>query len=131
MDSLHTATLKLAKIGLQAARYRVVCHSTCFNALDAARHADFSAVVLDLLMPHMDGFESLDHFRRIDKCRHTPVIVWTGKDTTAAEMERLRDSAQTIAMKDCDGIDAVLRKLKRHVGADESNAPVRRYMSDE
>jgi len=108
--------LKLAKVGLQAGGYEVVCHSNGASALHDAERSDFSAVVLDLLMPEMNGFEFLDRFRRTDKCRNTPVIVWTNKDITIAEMERLRSSAQAIALKDRDGIDGVLRELQRHTG---------------
>jgi len=108
--------LKLAKVGLQAGGYEVVCHSNGVSALHDAERSDFSAVVLDLLMPEMNGFEFLDRFRRTDKCRNTPVIVWTNKDITIAEMERLRSSAQAIALKDRDGIDGVLRELQRHTG---------------
>lgn len=107
-------TLKLARIGLQAAGYEVICHTSGSSALDNATWSDFAAVVLDLLMPEMDGFEFLDRFRQIAKCRHIPVIVWTNKDITAAEMERLKRSAQTIALKDRDGIDSVLNELQRH-----------------
>ena len=109
------AALKLARIGLHAAGYRVVCHSSSVSALDDAQRFGFSAVVLDLLMPYMDGFDFLDRFRRIEACRNTPVIVWTGKDVTAVDMERLKHAAQAIALKNRDGIDAVLSELKRHV----------------
>jgi signal transduction histidine kinase/DNA-binding response OmpR family regulator len=113
------AALKLARIGLHAAGYQVVCHSSSVSALHDAQRFGFSAVVLDLLMPHMDGFDFLDRFRRIATCRNTPVIVWTGKDVTTADMERLKHAAQAIALKNRDGIDAVLNELKRHVAPNE------------
>jgi len=63
-------------------------------------------------MPQMDGFEFLDRFRQIDKCRNTPVIVWTNKDITSADFERLKISAQSIALKNRDGIATVLKALQ-------------------
>jgi len=107
-------TLKLSKIGLEAVGYDVICHTDASSALDDAIHSEFAAVVLDLLMPQMDGFEFLDRFRQIHDCQSTPVIVWTNKDVTGADMQRLKVSAQAIALKGRDGIDTVLKELQRH-----------------
>jgi len=119
-------TLKLSKIGLEAVGYGVVCHTDASNALDDAIHSEFAAVVLDLLMPQMDGFEFLDRFRQIHGCQNTPVIIWTNKDVTNADMQRLKVSAQAIALKGRDGIDTVLQELQRHgvsvSGPDQSAA---------
>jgi len=105
--------LKLARVGLEANGYEVVCHSSGASALSDAGQAEYAAVVLDLLMPQMDGFEFLHRFRQIDKCRDTLVIVWTSKDLSDAEMERLKYAAQTVALKDRQGIEAVLKELRR------------------
>ena len=106
--------LKLARVGLEAGGYEVVCHSSSVSALHDAGQSEYAAVVLDLLMPQMDGFEFLHHLRQIDKCRDTLVIVWTSKDLSDAEMERLKHAAQAVALKDRQGIDAVLKELRRH-----------------
>ena len=118
-----TRTLKLSKIALEAAGYEVACHPEAASALEEARCAKFAAVVLDLLMPQMDGFQFLDRFRRIDGCRHTPVIVWTNKDVTGVDMQRLKASAHEIALKGRDGIETVLKMLQRQAPAG-ATAPV-------
>jgi PAS domain S-box-containing protein len=107
--------LKLARAELQSNGYEVVCHTHGKSALSAAAEADFAAVVLDLLIPEMDGFEFLDRFRQISSYRDTPVVVWTGKDISADDMERLKYSAQSIAVKSRDGIDAVLKELQHYI----------------
>jgi signal transduction histidine kinase/DNA-binding response OmpR family regulator len=106
--------LKLATAGLQAEGYEVVCHTDGAAALHDASRSGYAAVVLDLLMPQMNGYEFLDRFRRIDQCRNTLVIVWTSKDIGTAEMERLKNGAQAVALKDRRGIDTVLQELRRH-----------------
>lgn len=42
-------------------------------------------ILLDLLMPEMDGFEFLDAFNKNPEWRHVPVVVITAKQLTAAE----------------------------------------------
>ena len=110
-----STTLKVAKRELQAGGYEVVCHNSALSALAGAGRAEYSAVVLDLLMPHMDGFEFLDRFRGIPQCHGVPVIVWTNKDISAADLERLKQSTQAIALKGRDGIDAILKEVRRHL----------------
>ena len=110
-------TLKLARAALQSSSYEAVCHSNGKDGLAAAAESSFDAIVLDLLMPEIDGFEFLERFRAIAECRDTPVIVWTNKDLTAEDRERLQRSAQSIALKGQDGIDAVLIELQRYVAS--------------
>ena len=70
------------------------------------------AVVLDLVMPGMDGVEFLDRFRRIPQHLRTPVLIWTMKDLTAAEQAQLRQSAQGIVSKNGGTPSTVIAQLK-------------------
>jgi PAS domain S-box-containing protein len=107
--------LKMAKAALQAGGYEAACYASAESGLKAAAATAFSAVVLDLIMPEVDGFEFLTRFRNLSAYKEIPVVVWTSKDLTADERNRLRNSAQSIAPKDGFGIDGVLRELQRHV----------------
>lgn len=71
-------------------------------------------MVLDLLMPGMDGFEFLKRFRRSRSGRGTPVIVWTDKDLTQEERVRLKRSAQAVVLKS-QGTAALLEEVRTHV----------------
>jgi signal transduction histidine kinase/CheY-like chemotaxis protein len=108
-------TLKMAKAALQAGGYEAVCHGSAESGLKVAAEAQFSAVVLDLVMPGIDGFEFLTRFRELSSCQKTPVVVWTSKDITVEDRERLKNSAQSITPKARLGIDAVLRELEHYV----------------
>ncbi len=56
-------------------------------------------VLLDLMMPVMDGFEFLEHFRAIDAFADIPVVVVTAKDLSDAEMRSLRSKAEQVLSK--------------------------------
>jgi signal transduction histidine kinase/DNA-binding response OmpR family regulator len=92
-------SLKLMAATLEQLGYRTESASTAKSGLQAAAEAAPAAVILDLIMPEMDGFEFLDCFRQMPQCRHTPVIVWTIKDITAEERTRLAVSARGIVQK--------------------------------
>jgi DNA-binding response OmpR family regulator len=68
-------------------------------ALDLARVAIPSLVLLDLMMPEMDGFTFLEEFRRLHDTKSTPVIVLTAKDLTAEDRQRLNGSVERILQK--------------------------------
>jgi CheY-like chemotaxis protein len=58
--------------------------------LKALESAPPAVIVVDLLMPGIDGFEFISRLRSISGARHLPVIVWTVKDVDAAERRRLQ-----------------------------------------
>jgi CheY-like chemotaxis protein len=77
----------------------VVSCADADSGLLAAERSPPAAVILDLLMPGMDGFQFLDRFRRKPQHRRVPVIVWTMKDLTTGELARLSASATFILQK--------------------------------
>jgi adenylate cyclase len=50
------------------------------EALEALRRDDYDLVLLDILMPEMNGLQVLRELRRLGLLRHTPVIVVSGWD---------------------------------------------------
>jgi PAS domain S-box-containing protein len=57
------------------------------------------AVVLDLVMPGVDGIEFLIRFREMVGNRTVPVIIWTMKDLTSEDHKHLRQLAQAVVEK--------------------------------
>jgi PAS domain S-box-containing protein len=56
-------------------------------------------VLLDLMMPVMDGFEFVMHYRKLEGCRVTPIIVVTAKDLDQSERENLLGGVERIVEK--------------------------------
>jgi PAS domain S-box-containing protein len=104
---------KLVTPALRDLDIRVISMLDAETGLEAAREHPPSAIVLDLLMPGMDGFEFLHRFRLTPAGRSTPVIVWTAKDLTAAERARLQASADAIIEKGAASSEALLAELQR------------------
>ncbi len=105
------SSLKLADKALRDLGYRTICRQDAISALKAASHEQLAAVVLDLVMPKMSGFEFLKRFRKTKRGRATPVIVWSGKDLTDLERRELRAVA-TIVRKQDHGADELIREVK-------------------
>ena len=70
-------------------------------------------LVLDLIMPEMDGFEVLDRVRSDPKTRELPVIVVTAKDLTTEEKEKLSGNVLSVLAKSHTTSTALLEKIKK------------------
>ncbi|HEY89733.1 MAG TPA: response regulator [Thermoflexia bacterium] len=70
-------------------------------------------VVLDLMMPEMDGFTVLENLRANEVTKHIPVIVVTAKELTAAEYEQLNLQAAALLEKGIFDQQQLLADIKR------------------
>jgi HAMP domain-containing protein/CheY-like chemotaxis protein/signal transduction histidine kinase len=82
--------------------------STGSEAFEALLDRAFDCCVLDLRLPDMTGFELLDKVQEEPSLRDVPVVVFTGKELSAQEQERLRTVAKSIVLKDVRSPDRLL-----------------------
>jgi PAS domain S-box-containing protein len=119
------AALKIAEEALKRLGYRPTCYTHGAEALDSMSQEPPVAVILDLLMPGMDGFEFLSRFRRAPAGRRTPVIVWTVKDLSNREREELDALAQAVVSKAAGAaalIEELESSLERHARSESGDA---------
>ncbi len=110
------ATLRLAKAALEELGYRALCMSDAVSALEQIAEAPPAAVVVDLLMPRMSGFEFIGRLRQSPAGKDLPVIVWTIKDLSQSERSRLQASAEAVVVKGGGGVGALTQEIQRLVG---------------
>jgi DNA-binding response OmpR family regulator len=58
------------------------------DALRELIHKDFAVILLDVLMPGMNGFETADLIRQRTRTQHTPIIFLTAMEKAEKEMFR-------------------------------------------
>lgn len=107
------ASLELMAATLTSLGYATDCQQDAASALIAVETRRPAAIVLDLLMPRMGGFEFLGRFRSQAQNRDVPIIIWTAKDLTAAEQARLREEAQAVHSKARASTAGVVHELER------------------
>jgi signal transduction histidine kinase/DNA-binding response OmpR family regulator len=92
-------TLALLEETLRAAGYETQSVRSGARALEVLSSKLISAVLLDLLMPGMDGFEVIRHVRQEATLRDLPILVMTGKSLTAEESALLGHETQALLQK--------------------------------
>jgi two-component system alkaline phosphatase synthesis response regulator PhoP len=95
-------------------RIEGMCPVTCPNgmeALDVVGREPLDAVILDVMMPQIDGFEVLRRIRANPTTAALPVIMLTAKSTPADIEKGLALGANYYITKPFSGLDLV-RKLR-------------------
>ncbi|MEW5908410.1 MAG: response regulator [Thermodesulfobacteriota bacterium] len=103
---------------LQLRRYNA---SACYGGKDAIeiiKHGAIDVVILDLMMPDMDGIETLKKIKEVKPL--TEVIMLSGKATLKTAIEGMEQGAFEYLTKPCDNdlmigkiTEASLRKRKQ------------------
>ncbi len=104
-------SLRLMAATLGQLGYEVDGYERAADALATCAEAPPMAVILDLMMPEMDGFEFLERFRGLPRCRQVPVLVWSVRDLSATELERVLAAANGFLQKGRDVGATVLDEL--------------------
>jgi hypothetical protein len=95
----NEATQELLQKRLTKEGWQVVAAGNGREALERLTQGPPDLVLLDLMMPEMDGFEFLEAFRKQPGCARTTVVVMTAKILTPADHQRLRGQVAQIVAK--------------------------------
>ncbi len=117
----------------EAASRELMCATLAANGIEAVAAAGGAqalqllgrlqpaALVLDLMMPEVDGFQVLHALRAQPRWAELPVIVWTALSLSAGDIEALARSATALADRDAgtpqpqDQVrEAMLRASRQH-----------------
>ncbi len=91
------AIANFARQGLTEAGYAVDLAGDGREGLDYALAADYDALILDIMLPRMDGLELLRELRR--RGNKTPTLMLTARDTIADRVEGLDTGADDYLVK--------------------------------
>jgi two-component system cell cycle response regulator len=104
-----TANVKLLEARLSAEYFEVV---TAFNgpdALEICARQRIDVVLLDVMMPGMDGFEVCRQIKSNPDTQHIPVIMVTALDQPSDKVQGLENGADDFLTKPVDDIALITR----------------------
>jgi len=89
---------------------KVVIAGTGKKALDLLRSRDFDCIILDYTLPDISGPELLSKVNE-NKKKLTPVIVYSAKDFTKAEMNQLNRLSNQVILKGVNSLEHLLEEI--------------------
>jgi CheY-like chemotaxis protein len=109
------AVREMLRRSLEKSHWRVVEARHGREALDCLAEQP-AVVLLDLMMPVMDGFEFLEELRSRPDGQDLPVVVLTAKTLSGAERDRLQLSVARVLQKGDVSGSGILLELRRLLG---------------
>jgi CheY-like chemotaxis protein len=85
------------------------------EALSFLREERPDVILLDLMMPEMDGFEVVAALQKDPGWRDIPVIVITSLDLNAKDRERLNSGVQSVLVKEKFRPEDLVERIRRLV----------------
>ena len=92
-------TREMLRRGLVKGEWQVLEAENGWVALEKLNGLVPAAILLDLMMPEMDGFEFMQRLRQRPAFRLVPVVVITAKDLTEEDRRRLNGGVERIIQK--------------------------------
>ncbi len=108
----ESANLELMKQLLEPAGFTAILAGGGKEAIELARSQKPDVVMLDLVMPEVDGFDVLEALSEHETTRSIPVIVLTAKHLSAGDMDDLNGRVATILRRGSTGTKELLGQLR-------------------
>ncbi|MDF1498886.1 MAG: pyridoxal-phosphate dependent enzyme [Anaerolineales bacterium] len=99
IDDQKEARRLIRRVMEAQGNFEVFEAGSALEALDALNQELPDLIILDLMMPEMDGFELLENLKRIEKTQEIPIIVVTAKELSAEEWSRIGDQVEILLTK--------------------------------
>lgn len=93
------------------------------EAYEILQTDSFDCMILDLGLPDMSGFDLLERIKGNKELNRVPVIVYTGKDLTKEENNKLEKLANTVVLKTAHSHDRLLDETMLFLHRVESKLP--------
>ena len=119
------ANLSVLRYRLHAEGYRVSAADSGARALQKARKENPDLILLDVIMPEMNGFQVSKHLKENARTKHIPVILLTSLDNEEFVAKGLTDGAVCFISKPYNPVD-LLEEIRSIVdGNRPSGLPIK------
>ncbi len=103
------ANVKLLEARLMAEYFDVLTASNGFDALDICDRTQVDVILLDIMMPEMDGFEVCERLKSNPRTAHIPVVMVTALDQPSDRVRGLKAGADDFLTKPVNDLQLISR----------------------
>jgi CheY-like chemotaxis protein len=124
--------LMQVKTVLEKENYIVEMADSGKAALECLKLSIPDGIILDLMMPEMNGFEVLEKIRNVEQTKNIPVLILTAKDLSQAEIDFLSENTvEQFVQKGEIDIVGLLSKIGRMVMAEKAENELKDFTDSE
>lgn len=110
-DDSGVLEIHVRMVEAQSSDYQVLRAHNGKQALDVIQQEQPDLVLLDLMMPELDGFGVLEAMREEETSRNIPVVVLTGQVLTEEDMARLNRGVASVLGKGLFSVEETLEHV--------------------
>lgn len=71
--------IRIIKLSLEKAGFQVISANSGEDGIEMVKHDHPDLVILDVMMPAMDGFQVCQHIRKLDEGQKIPILFLTAR----------------------------------------------------
>ena len=105
----------MLKKSLETNDFKVTAAKNGKEGLEKVKKAKPALILLDLMMPEMDGFEFAEQLRENKEWLDIPVVVITAKDLTSEDHNRIKGNVEAIMQKGSYSRDELLSEVGQRI----------------
>ncbi len=101
---------QIAKILDNGELVKIEITNSGLKALDLIKEDNYDGIIVDFMLPDIDGLKFVTEISAIKKVQMTPVIIYSAKDFAPRERMKLKQYANRILLKDVNSLDLLLEE---------------------
>lgn len=118
--------IEVLRYYLEKENYRIHIAEDGFSALDIAGKVVPNLIILDLMLPRLDGIEVCKRLKADERLREIPIIMLTAKAEEADKIKGLETGADDYVTKPFSAKELMAR-VKAHIRRREGSVPEKQF----
>lgn len=117
-------TLNLIKRAIETAGYNAVAENISANVFNTIKNKEIDLAIVDLDMPHPNGFELIKLIKQEDRFKNLPIIIYTGKENFQEDLKQIDGLFEELLHKSSTNIEDLGETINQMINRYESVPPV-------
>ena len=124
-------TLNLVAQAVSTAGFQPLAEHVSAKVMDLIKDKDIDLAIIDLDMPHPNGFELIKMIKSEDRFKNLPIIIYTGKEDFAQDLEQIDGLFDELLSKKSTNIEDLADTIKSMINRYEEPKTIEEIHEEE
>ena len=121
-------TLNLLKEAIESVGYTAIAENISSNVMERIDDKDIDLAIVDLDMPHPNGFELIKLIKSNPKFQRLPIIIYTGKENFEEDLKNIEGMFEELISKKSTNIEDLADVINQMINRLDTPPPVQEVM---